>query len=153
MRYPKIEVNFKVKHNMKIGELADRSGIPASTIRYYEREGVLPKAERGANGYRVYQGAALERLQLIQAGQNLGFSLEAIRAVMKLQGGALQDGLLQGLEARIGEIDRMTATLNAQRRSLLDTVERLKQAWAEGECLDNTELALNRQHCADVSGN
>ena len=70
MGYPKLEVNFKVKHqmNMKIGELAERSGIPASTIRYYEREGLLPKAQRGANGYRVYQASALDRLDLIQLG-------------------------------------------------------------------------------------
>jgi DNA-binding transcriptional MerR regulator len=62
MGYPKLEVNFKVKHQMKIGELAERSGIPASSIRYYEKEGLLPKAQRGANGYRVYQDGAIDRM-------------------------------------------------------------------------------------------
>ena len=67
MHYPKLEVNFKVKSpmNMKIGELAQRAGIPPSTIRYYEKEGLLPKVQRGANGYRVYQASALERVDLI----------------------------------------------------------------------------------------
>jgi DNA-binding transcriptional MerR regulator len=52
----------KVKRKMKIGELAARSGIAASAIRYYEQAGLMPKAERGANGYRAYGDSALERV-------------------------------------------------------------------------------------------
>jgi DNA-binding transcriptional MerR regulator len=120
--------------NMKIGELAERTGIPASTIRYYEKEGLLPKAQRGANGYRVYQDSALERLDLIQLGQNLGFSLEAIRTVTGLQGDALKDALLGKLEARLEEIDRLRAVLDAQRRSVIAAKERVQAAAARGEC-------------------
>ncbi len=58
---------------MKIGELAQRAGVAASAIRYYEQLGLLPKPVRGVNGYRVYSDSALERLHLIQIGQNLGF--------------------------------------------------------------------------------
>ena len=134
MRYPKLEVNFKVKHEMKIGELAERSGVPASTIRYYEKEGLLPKAQRGANGYRDYQDGALERLDLIQLGQNLGFSLDAIRTVVGLHGDALKDALLGKLEARLEEIDRLSAILAAQRSSVLDAKERVQAAVASGEC-------------------
>jgi DNA-binding transcriptional MerR regulator len=126
---------------MKIGELAQRSGIPASTIRYYEREGLLPKAERGANGYRVYQDGALERLEMIQLGQNLGFPLEAIRSVMALQGDALKNALLENLEARLGEIDRLSAALDAQRRSLLDARRQMQSAWDQGACLNPGALA------------
>ncbi len=134
MRYPKLEVNFKVKQQMKIGELAERTGIPASTIRYYEKEGLLPKAQRGANGYRVYQDNALERLDLIQLGQNLGFSLDAIRTVVTLHGDALKDALLGKLEARLEEIDRLRAILNAQRNSVAEARERVLAALARGEC-------------------
>jgi MerR family copper efflux transcriptional regulator len=134
MRYPKLEVNFKVKHQMKIGELAARSGIPASTIRYYEKEGLLPKAQRGANGYRVYQDNALERLDLIQLGQKLGFSLNAILTVVTLHGGALKDALLGKLDARLEEIDRLRAILDAQRNSVAEARERVLAALARGEC-------------------
>jgi len=134
MRYPKLEVNFKVKREMKIGELAERSGVPASTIRYYEKEGLLPKAQRGANGYRDYQDGALERLDLIQLGQNLGFSLDAIRTVAGLHGDALKDALLGKLEARLEEIDRLSAILAAQRSSVLEAKERVQAAAASGEC-------------------
>jgi DNA-binding transcriptional MerR regulator len=119
---------------MKIGELAERSGIPASTIRYYEKEGLLPKAQRGANGYRVYQDHALDRLDLIQLGQNLGFSLDAIRSVVALQGDALKDALLGQLEERLAEIDRLRAILDEQRNSVANAKERVLAALARGEC-------------------
>jgi DNA-binding transcriptional MerR regulator len=136
MGYPKLEVNFKVKPpmNMKIGELAERSGIPASTIRYYEKEGLLPKVQRGANGYRVYQANALERLDLIQLGQKLGFSLDTIRSVAALHGTELRDALLGQLDARLQEIDRLRAILDEQRRSVVGAKERVLEAQANGEC-------------------
>jgi DNA-binding transcriptional MerR regulator len=120
--------------NMKIGELAQRTGIPASTIRYYEKEGLLPKAQRGMNGYRVYQDNALERLDLIQLGQNLGLSLDAIRTVSALHGEALKDTLLGKLGARLQEIDRLSAILAAQRKSVVEAKESVQTAWDRGEC-------------------
>lgn len=86
---------------MKIGELAERSGLAASAIRYYEQQGLLPKASRSANGYRVYSETSLERLHLIQIGQNLGFALDTIRGVLSLEGMAYQDSLMQKLDARL----------------------------------------------------
>ena len=141
MMYPRLKVHFKVKRNMKIGELAERSGIAASAIRFYEQAGLLPKAARGANGYRVYAEAALERLHLIHIGQNLGFTLDAIRAVMALEGVAFQDGLMRNLDTRLGEIDQMMEALRVQRQSLLDTRGKLKEAWAKQECLSNADLS------------
>jgi DNA-binding transcriptional MerR regulator len=119
---------------MKIGELAQRTGIPASTIRYYEKEGLLPKAQRGSNGYRVYQDNALERLDLIQLGQNLGLSLDAIRTVSALHGAALKDTLLDKLNARLEEIDRLSAILAAQRKSVVEAKQGVQTAWDRGEC-------------------
>jgi DNA-binding transcriptional MerR regulator len=145
MGYPKLEVNFKVKHQMKIGELAERSGIPASSIRYYEKEGLLPKAQRGANGYRVYQDGALDRLDLIQLGQKLGFSLEAIKTVVALQGDALKDALLGKLEARLEEIDRLRAILDEQRTSVAAARERVLAALARGEC--RVQAAWTAEEC------
>jgi DNA-binding transcriptional MerR regulator len=131
--------------NMKIGELADRTGIPASTIRYYEKEGLLPKAQRGANGYRVYQEYALERLDLIQLGQKLGFSLETIRSIAALQGAALKDALLGQLDARLAEIDRLRAILDEQRSSVAAAKEKVLGALASGEC--KVEAAWTTEEC------
>ncbi len=131
--------------NMKIGELAERSGIPASTIRYYEKEGLLPKVQRGANGYRVYQANALDRLDLIQLGQKLGFSLDTIRSIAALQGTALKDALLGQLDARLQEIDRLQAILDGQRRSVVTARERVLGAPANGEC--RVQVAWTTDEC------
>jgi DNA-binding transcriptional MerR regulator len=137
---------------MKIGELANRSGLPASTIRYYEREGLLPKAQRGANGYRVYEDRALERLELIQLGQNLGFSLDAIRTVVALQGDALKDALLDKLETRLEEIDRLRAILDGQRSSVVEAKERVQAAIARGECRVQGAWTLPGAQVSRISG-
>jgi DNA-binding transcriptional MerR regulator len=150
MRYPKLEVNFKVKQQMKIGELAERSGIPASTIRYYEKEGLLPKAQRGANGYRFYQDDALARLDLIQLGQTLGFSLDTIRSIAALHGTALKDALLGQLDARLAEIDRLRAILDGQRVSVTAAKERVLAAQARGEC--RVQAAWATDECFRTSG-
>ncbi len=126
---------------MKIGELAERSGLAASAIRYYEQAGLLPKAERGANGYRVYAEAALERLHVIQIAQNLGFSLDAIRAVMDKQGSEFQLDLMRTLDQRLAEIEKMMLTLHEQRAHLLEVKQKLRDSWADGECLVSRALA------------
>ncbi|MYM65596.1 MerR family transcriptional regulator [Pseudoduganella sp. FT55W] len=119
---------------MKIGELAERTGIAASAIRYYEQAGLMPKAERGSNGYRAYSDTALERINLIQIGQKLGFTLEAIRAVMALEGDALHEGLMKNLDARLQDIEQMMQTLAEQRASLLETKAKVQATWERGEC-------------------
>jgi DNA-binding transcriptional MerR regulator len=50
---------------MRIGELAERVGVPADTVRFYEREGWLPRPARQQNGYREYQTADVEHLRLL----------------------------------------------------------------------------------------
>ncbi|WP_268597365.1 helix-turn-helix domain-containing protein, partial [Escherichia coli] len=86
------------------------------------------------NGYRVYSESALERLHLIQIGQNLGFSLQAIQRVLALQGSAYEDGLIQGVETRLAEIERMLVTLNEQREALLATRLTLLESGVAGLC-------------------
>ena len=64
---------------MKIGELAEQSGVAASRIRFYEASGLLQPAQRQANGYREYTPDTLTRLEIILCAQGAGFSLEEIR--------------------------------------------------------------------------
>lgn len=69
-----------------IGALSERAGVNIETIRYYERAGVLPKAERGENGRRVYGDDDVRRLAFIRHARELGFELKAVRELLKLQG-------------------------------------------------------------------
>lgn len=68
---------------MTVGQLAERTGVTADTIRYYERAGILPRAPRGASsGYRLYGAAALARLQLVRQARQFGLSLREIKTLL-----------------------------------------------------------------------
>ena len=67
-----------------IGELAERTGVSAATIRYYEGLGLLRPPARSNAGYRRYSDDALQELTFIRKAQALGFSLEEIAEILKL---------------------------------------------------------------------
>lgn len=69
---------------MRIGQLAKAAGVHPQTLRFYEREGLLPKALRTHSGYRDYAKSDLERLRFVRACQELGFTLADIRDVFEL---------------------------------------------------------------------
>ena len=73
---------------MKISEAAQASGCHLETIRYYERIGLMPAPTRTGSGYRSYSEQDVERLRFITRGRDLGFSLDEIRSLMRLD----QDG-------------------------------------------------------------
>ena len=133
---------------MKIGELAAATGLAPSAIRFYEQSGLLPAAQRAANGYRSYSTEAVERLRFIQLAQALGFTLDTLRAGLVSRGtqtkskDELQDEMLQRLDIRLAEVDHMLATLRTQRKDLLAVRERLLATWATGECLDPASVQL-----------
>ena len=68
---------------MNIGEVAERSGLPAKTIRYYEEIGLIQPA-RGANGYRSFDQNDLHRLAFLGRARGLGFTIEECRALLAL---------------------------------------------------------------------
>ena len=70
---------------MLIGELADAADLPSQTIRFYERKGLLPPPERGANGYRTYDKSTLTRLHFIQTAQAAGLTLAEIGSIIDLR--------------------------------------------------------------------
>lgn len=73
---------------MKISEASQASGCHLETIRYYERIGLVPAPTRTGGGYRSYSEQDVERLRFITRGRDLGFSLDEIRSLMRLD----QDG-------------------------------------------------------------
>ena len=131
---------------MKIGELAAATGLAPSAIRFYEQSGLLPAAQRSANGYRSYSADAVDRLRYIQLAQALGFTLDTLRAGLVDRGtrsqSEMHDEMLQRLDARLVEIDHMLATLRAQRKDLLAVREQLLATWATGDCLDPGSVQL-----------
>ncbi|MDA8229779.1 MAG: helix-turn-helix domain-containing protein [Magnetospirillum sp.] len=99
-----------------IGALSKETGVNVETIRYYERIGLLPAPERKASGYRQYDAAHVRRLSFIRKGRDLGFPVEAIRALLRLaehpeqpcaDADRLAAGHLAEVERKIAELGRL----------------------------------------------
>lgn len=71
-----------------IGEAAKLSGVNIETIRYYEREGIVPNAERTASRRRLYDDAAIARLRFVRRCRDLGFPINDIRTLLDLSSNA-----------------------------------------------------------------
>jgi MerR family copper efflux transcriptional regulator len=106
--------------SLTIGTVAKRAGVPIDTIRYYEREGLLPEPLRRASGYRSYNESAIKRLRFIRRAKELGFMLEEIRDLLALstdrRGGVRAvrkraEQRLASIDARIAELMRIRAGL------------------------------------------
>ncbi|MBV6324160.1 MerR family transcriptional regulator [Duganella violaceipulchra] len=104
---------------MKIGELARKTGLTPSTIRFYEEQGLLSPVSRTAAGYREYSNYAMERLHVIQVSKRLGFSLDVIRGMFGANGQCLKTEILERTETRLREVEEQQETLASQQRELL----------------------------------
>ena len=106
---------------MRIGEIAQRSGLPPHTIRFYEERKLVTRAARSASGYRMYSERVLDELGFIRRAQRLGFSLDEIREILSFgRGGKTPCARVAALcAAHLEEVDRQMAELQAFRHSLL----------------------------------
>jgi DNA-binding transcriptional MerR regulator len=114
---------------VRIGEVADRSGVNPTTIRYYEAIGLLPEPERTASGYRDYTENAVARLSFIRAAQSIGLSLGEIREVLALrqQGEAPCPHVITLLDQRATELAERIASLERMRSELVELAQQARQ--------------------------
>ena len=117
---------------LRIGEVAERSGVGVETLRFYERRGLLGRPARTRAGYRVYDEAALEQLAFIRRGQSIGFSLDEILEIIKESAGGRSPchEVRQMAHRKLAELDERLRQLRRHRRDLAT----LLQDWdARGE--------------------
>lgn len=126
---------------MRIGQLAKQSGVPSSTIRFYEQKGLLPSAQRLASGYRNYDETTLDRLQLIKFSQSLGFALDDLPILVNQQGGWDHQAILERLLQKQQEVDALLAKLKSKKQTLTTLVTQLQQHWLTGNCMEQDTLA------------
>ncbi|HJV70106.1 Cd(II)/Pb(II)-responsive transcriptional regulator [Ideonella sp.] len=109
---------------MRIGELAQASGTPVETIRFYEREGLLPTPARSGGNYRIYGEAHAERLGFIRQCRGLDMTLAEVRMLLGFrdapqadcgQVNALLDAHIGHVAARIRELRALEKTLRELR--------------------------------------
>ncbi len=108
---------------LKIGELASRTGCQIETIRYYEREGLVPKPARSEGNYRLYNDTHVKRVQFIRHCRSLDMTLDEIRVLLDFRDTPEQNcaGVNTLLDKHIGHVaDRIKElkTLQAQLKQL-----------------------------------
>ncbi|TWU25309.1 HTH-type transcriptional regulator ZntR [Novipirellula galeiformis] len=116
-----------------ISQLAKSAGIPTSTIRYYERVGLVEPEGRSQGNYRLYSDESLKKLKFIRAAQTTGFTLDDVKALLlDGSGGTPTCGSVRGLiEDRLIDTDRRLKDLRHVRRvlkSALQQCERQKKS-------------------------
>jgi DNA-binding transcriptional MerR regulator len=114
---------------MRISEVAEQAGVPASTVRYYERIGLVPPPTRTASGYRSYDDATAARLVFVTRAKRLGLSLEQIAELLPVW-----DGVNCGATH-----DEITRLVDAKRVEVEDRIRELRQF---ADQLDNVRDAL-----------
>jgi DNA-binding transcriptional MerR regulator len=126
---------------MRIGDVAEAAGVPAQTIRFYERRGLLPQPERGPNGYRDYDESVLARLAFIRSGQAAGLTLVELGSVLdQRREGAVPCAHVQSL--LLAKLDEV----RARQRELVTMAEELEGLIARSERLDPADCT-NTQVC------
>lgn len=118
---------------MKVNELSKRTGINLETIRYYEKQGILPKPQRSANGYRQYDEESVAQLNFVKNCRTLGFSLEDIRELNRLKFGSADhyhaDQIVLNQLAQVEEkIDQLLEI-----KTFLQSIA-IQEAHSEAEC-------------------
>jgi DNA-binding transcriptional MerR regulator len=123
-----IKPRFKVKEApMRIGELAKRTGVSASRIRFYEKHRVLPLPGRGENGYRTYPDTAVKMLKLIDNAQRLGFSLSEIREGLSEAAPHFpsRPAMVKALRRKLDSVDRHLKETRARRREIVKLLKEM----------------------------
>jgi MerR family mercuric resistance operon transcriptional regulator len=116
---------------------AKAADVPVSTVRYYERAGILRPSGRSAGNYRVYSDHEFERLRFIRAAQATGFTLEDIKALLR----PAACGKVQGLiEERLSEVAERMKELRHVDRVLRASLKECRAHEATGRCKVVDEL-------------
>lgn len=130
---------------MKIGEIAERTGLSHSKIRFYEAQGLIAQVDRQANGYREYSPKIVQVIEIIVAGQAAGFSLDQIRNLLPTPGMEKwnKEELLRTLKHKVAEIDLLQKRLRQNKAGLLEVI---RQAEHSGglPCAENAERIMKK---------
>jgi DNA-binding transcriptional MerR regulator len=131
---------------VRIGELAEQSGVEATAIRYYERIGLMPAPARKDSGYRDYEEAAATRLGFIRAAQSVGLTLGEIRETL-----AFRDRGEAPCRHVAGLIERNAADLR-QRIVALQAMQRDLERLAKKARASSPEKAPGATFCHIIEG-
>ena len=106
--------------SLTIGTLAKAAQVNLQTVRYYEREGLLPEPPRKPSGYRIFSSDAVRRVRFIKRAQELGFSLKQIKELLSIRVDPASDcSHVQKLaRAKVVDIEEKIRTLQGMKKVL-----------------------------------
>lgn len=121
---------------LKSSALAELGGVNLQTIRFYEREGLLPIPPRLKSGYRVFPETAVHRVRFIKRAQELGFSLKEVRDLLSIQIDPAKDCLdVQRMaRAKVADIEAKICMLQSMRQVLSKLAEACPGCGPSSEC-------------------
>ncbi|MEY8689259.1 MAG: Cd(II)/Pb(II)-responsive transcriptional regulator [Leptothrix sp. (in: b-proteobacteria)] len=139
---------------MKIGELATASATAIETIRYYEREGLMPSPARTQGKFRIYEAPHLERLQFIRYCRGLDMSLSEVRALLKFKDAPAEscEDVNDLLDEHIGHVSRRIRELRTLERQLKELRQRCCEARTAQECGILSELTQASKDVVPAEG-
>jgi DNA-binding transcriptional MerR regulator len=135
---------------MRIGDLASAAGVRTDTIRYYEREGLLPQPQRAHSGYRVYDATAIDRLLFIRGVQHIGLRLSDVRNLL-----AVRDTGTCPCEPASDLLSRRVAEVDAEIKRLLELradMARMLSSLPGGDCAPPTPGTWCPPRLEEVTG-
>lgn len=109
--------------SMTIGALAQSAGVGVETIRYYQRRGMLAKPARTYGSIRRYGAADAARLRFIRRAQELGFTLDEIGELLKLQDGTDRRAIRRIAAVRLAQVESRIADLQRMRHALHHVID------------------------------
>ena len=111
---------MKNKNDMTIGVLAKKSDVTVETVKFYEKEGILPKPLKPSSGFRSYPEDYISRIQFIRRAQELGFTLREVKELFKLKVDkkATCGQVMKKTDEKIVEVDRKIKDLLQMKKSL-----------------------------------
>lgn len=116
---------------MKIGELAERTGVPQRMLRYYEQQGLL-SPERSDNGYRSYREHDVERVQRVRSLIRSGMPTRLVRVVLEMEDDTWTEQCTRDFAETLAEelraLDDRIACLTMSRDTVRDYLEKTKYA-------------------------
>lgn len=121
---------------LRSGDLARESGVNLQTIRFYEREGLLPAPPRSGSGYRAFPDSSVRRVRFVKRAQELGFSLAEIRELLTLRVDHRRDrkDVRALARTKLEEIEGKIASLEAMRQALQHLAQQCKGHGPADEC-------------------
>ncbi|HEX3139162.1 MAG TPA: Cd(II)/Pb(II)-responsive transcriptional regulator [Rhizobacter sp.] len=121
---------------MKIGELAQLTGTPIETIRFYEREKLIPDAARTSGNYRIYGNEHADRLAFIRHCRSLDMALDEIRTLLSFKDSPQDNcaGVNELLDEHIGHVAQRIRELRSLEKQLKQLREQCTEASASRDC-------------------